>query len=280
MECVLIASGSKGNSVYIGNDADAVVIEAGVGYLRRTLESLTLDASRVRALCVTHEHSDHVRSAKAFVKSMGIPVCGTGGTLDAALRGGYLPQSARMISCHTGVPETFGDLRVTPFRTHHDAAEPCGFVVEDSDSRIGICLDTHAVTPAMLETLRSCDAVVLESNYCTDAMQTDRFPACGDCQHCGAACRGSRDVTRLYPRYLKDRIRGDGHLSNEASAQILAQISGDISVAALAHLSENYNRPNLARRSAVDAAGESGMAIYVSDQLSGYREERLVRFTV
>lgn len=280
MECVLLASGSKGNSIYIGNDTDAVVIDAGVGYLKRTLEDLSLDTSRVRALCVTHEHSDHVRSAKAFVKAMKIPVYGTGGTLDASVRGGFLPQTAKLVVCRDKIPETAGSLCVTAFRTWHDAAEPSGFVIDDGAARIGVCLDTHEVTPAMLDILRGCDAVVLESNYCSSAMQNDTFPDCAACRSCGARCCGNRRVLRLYPRYLKDRIREDGHLSNENSAAAQRLLAGDVGVLALAHLSENYNRPNLARESAEDAAGESGTKIYVSDQLPGYREQRLVRFTV
>lgn len=280
MECVLLASGSKGNSIYIGNDTDAVIIDAGIGYLKRTLEDMSLDTSRVRALCVTHEHSDHVRSARAFVKAMKVPVYGTGGTLDAAIRGGFLPQTAKLTICRDRMQEHAGDLSVTSFRTWHDAAEPSGFIIDDENAKIGVCLDTHKVTDAMLNLLHSCDAVILESNYCSCAMQTDQFPDCTACRSCGAQCAGNRKVLRLYSRYLKNRIQDDGHLSNETSAAIQRRLAGDVGIIALAHLSENYNRPNLARESAEDAAGESGTEIYVSDQLPAYRERRLVRFTV
>lgn len=280
MECVLLASGSKGNSIYIGNNTDAVIIDAGLGYLKRTLEDLSLDTSRIRALCVTHEHSDHVRSAKAFVKAMKIPVYGTSGTLDASIRGGFLPQTARLTVCRDRIPVDAGGLSVTTFRTWHDAAEPSGFVIDDGDARIGVCLDTHEITATMLDVLRSCDAVVLESNYSSCAMQTDRFPDCAACRSCGAQCCGNRKVLRLYPKYLKDRIRNDGHLSNENSADVQRLLAKNVGIIALAHLSENYNRPNLAREAAEDAAGEAGTEIYVSDQLPEYRERRLVRFIV
>jgi phosphoribosyl 1,2-cyclic phosphodiesterase len=280
MECVLLASGSKGNSIYVGNDTDAVVIDAGIGYLKRTLESLSLEISRVRALCVTHEHFDHVRSAKAFVKTTKIPAYGTGGTLDASVRGGFLPQTTKFVVCRDRVSEIVGGLSITAFHTRHDAAEPSGFVVDDGDARVGVCLDTHEVTPAMLEILRSCDAVVLESNYCSSAMQNNTFPGCTTCRNCAAHCCGNHHVLRLYPQYLKDRIRAVGHLSNENSAAVQRLLAGNVSIIALAHLSENYNRPNLARESAEDATGESGTMIYVSDQLPEYREQRLVRFTL
>ena len=280
MECVLLASGSKGNSIYIGNDEDAVVIDAGVGYLKRTIEDLSLDTSRIRALCLTHEHSDHVRSAKAFVKAMKIPVYGTGGTLNASVHDGFLPQTAKLTICHDRTATMAGNLSITTFRTYHDAAEPSGFLIDDGDTRIGICLDTCKVPDTMQEILRGCDAVILESNYCTDAMKTDVFPKCPECRTCGAYCSGNCKVLRLYPRYLKDRIRQDGHLSNEASSEIIRALAQDIGTFALAHLSENYNRPNLARLAAEDAVRESGSVIHVSDQLPGYRERRMVRFIV
>lgn len=280
MECVLLASGSKGNSIYIGNDEDAVVIDAGLGYLKRRSEDLSLDTSRIRALCLTHEHSDHVRSAKAFIKATRVPVYGTGGTLNTSVRGGYLPETARLTICHDRTAIMAGNLSVTSFRTYHDAAEPSGFVIDDGDTRVGVCLDTCKVTDAMLGMLRECDAVILESNYCTDAMRDDVFPKCPACRACGAHCSGNCKVLLRYPRYLKDRICEDGHLSNEDSAKIVHKLAKDVGIFALAHLSENYNRPNLARLTAENAVKKSDAVIHVSDQLPAYREQRLVRFIV
>ncbi|HJJ79624.1 MAG TPA: hypothetical protein O0X74_02475, partial [Methanocorpusculum sp.] len=45
MDCVLLASGSKGNCIYIGNGTDAVVVDAGIGYLKRTLEEYRIKHS-------------------------------------------------------------------------------------------------------------------------------------------------------------------------------------------------------------------------------------------
>ena len=280
MDCVLLASGSKGNCIYIGNGTDAVVVDAGIGYLKRTLEAYQLPADTVRALCVTHEHADHVRSAKAFLKAAKVPAAASGGTLSAMQKAGLLSQASEKILMHDRVGVDFGTLTVTAFRTYHDAAEPTGFLIEDGESRIGVCLDTHTVSDTMLTALCSCDAVVLESNYSEEAMKTDRFPACRECRMCGVSCGGDCAVKRIYPRYLKDRIREDGHLSNEVSAKTLAVLKDHVGCVALAHLSENYNRPNLAREKAEDAAGESGCVIYVSDQLPEYREKRMVRFSV
>jgi hypothetical protein len=132
----------------------------------------------------------------------------------------------------------------------------------------------------MMTALCSCDAVVLESNYSEEAMKTDRFPACRECRLCGASCGGDCAVKRVYPRYLKDRIREDGHLSNEVSSKTLSVLKDHVGCVALAHLSENYNRPNLAREKAEEAARESGCVIHVSDQLPEYREKRMVRFSI
>lgn len=280
MDCVLLASGSKGNCIYIGNESDSIVIDAGLGYLMRTLQSMHLNTENLRGLCVTHEHSDHVRSAKAFVKAARVPVFASGGTLNALERENILSASAKRFVCHEHIPVQAGGLKITTFRAYHDAAEPTGFVIDDGDARIGICLDTHEVSDTMKTILSACDAVVLESNYCSEAMKSDRFPECELCRSCGANCQGNNCVLRVYPRYLKDRIQKDGHLSNEASSECIAELSKDVGIIALAHLSENYNRPNIAREMALAAAGESGTEIYVSDQLAEYRERRLVRFEV
>ena len=280
MDCVLIASGSKGNCIYVGNGSDAVVVDAGVGYLKRTLEENGLSTEKVRALCVTHEHSDHCRSAKAFLKALHIPAAASGGTLSALAGMGQLTAGTEHITFHAGESRMFGGLEVTSFRTYHDAAEPTGYVIDDGTARIGICLDTHKVSDAMTAVLKSCDAVVLESNYSEPAMKTDRFPLCRECRRCGAECGGNCQVMRLYPQYLKDRIREDGHLSNERSAETLGVLKNDVGTIALAHLSENYNRPNIARLSAEAALGESGSRLFVSDQLPFYREKRMVRFSV
>lgn len=280
MDCVLLASGSKGNCIYVGNDADSVVIDAGLGYLMRTLQGMHLNTDTIRGLCITHEHADHVRSAKAFVKAAHVPVFASGGTHAALTLGNIIPASAERVICHEHIPVQAGGLKITSFRAYHDAAEPTGFVIDDGDSRIGICLDTHEVSDTMTTILSACDAVVLESNYCSMAMKTDRFPECEICRACGAECQGNKCVLRVYPRYLKDRIQKDGHLSNEASSECIAGLSKDVGIIALAHLSENYNRPNIARETALAAAGESGTEIFVSDQLAEYRERRLVRFEV
>ncbi len=280
MDCVLLASGSKGNCIYVGNDADSVVIDAGLGYLMRTLQGMHLNTDTIRGLCITHEHADHVRSAKAFVKAAHVPVFASGGTHAALTLGNIIPASAERVICHEHIPVQAGGLKITSFRAYHDAAEPTGFVIDDGDSRIGICLDTHEVSDTMTTILSACDAVVLESNYCSLAMKTDRFPECEICRACGAECQGNKCVLRVYPRYLKDRIQKDGHLSNEASSECIAGLSKDVGIIALAHLSENYNRPNISRETALAAAGESGTEIFVSDQLAEYRERRLVRFEV
>lgn len=280
MDCIIFASGSKGNCIYVGNETDAVIVDAGMGYVKRVLESYKINTETIRALCVTHEHLDHARSAKAFVNAVKVPVYATGGTLEALTRENMISCSAKRVCMHEKIPLEVGGLSITVFRTYHDAAEPSGFVIDDGDARIGVCLDTHKVSDSMYAVLSGCDAVVLESNYSAVAMQTDHFPSCSVCRKCGAECMGNSCVKRLYPRYLKDRIRDDGHLSNEASSDVIKNLSWEVGTIALAHLSENYNRPNIAREAAETASGESECRIYVSDQLLEYRERRLVKFSV
>jgi len=280
MDCVMLASGSKGNCIYVGNDADGVVIDAGIGYIARIITENKLPLSNIRALLLTHEHSDHIRSAKAFLKSQKIPVAGSGGTIDMAERAGVIPAAQKKIQMRVDQEIMFNSLSIHTFRSYHDAAEPTGFIIDDGESRIGICLDTHQVSDTIFNQLSSCDAVILESNYSEKAMQTDTFEPCEHCRHCGADCGGYNAVRFTYPRYLKDRIIQDGHLSNEASSVVISHLKESVGLFALAHLSENYTRPNIARRKAEEALGESHAELYVSDQFPMYREKRMVKFTI
>lgn len=276
----MLASGSKGNCIYIGNDTDSVVVDAGVGYIARLITENRLPLPNLRALLLTHEHSDHIRSAKALLKSQKIPVGGSGGTLKRAELAGVIPQSSSKILMHENQKIELNSLSIHSFRSYHDAAEPTGFIIDDGDARIGICLDTHKVSETMFSQLKSCDAVIIESNYSEKAMKTDAFDPCEKCLHCGAECGGHCPVRFIYPRYLKDRIIQDGHLSNEASASVISELKETVGVFALAHLSENYNRPNIARNKAEDALRESHATLYVSDQFPMYREKRMVKFTI
>jgi len=236
MRCTILASGSKGNCVFLEGRSGALLIDAGLS-LKETLlrmNAASLDADQVRGVLVTHEHGDHIRGLDVLARRLNIPVHATEGTLRDFL--GHRRTSVKLIEtnrCRYHERFKIGDFSVEPFATSHDAAEPCGYIIREDDLTFGYCTDTGIITPLMLDLLRRCDAIVLESNHCPDMLQNGP-----------------------YPESLKRRIRSKrGHLSNTAAARCLQVLGTDVPQVILAHLSEMNNTPARAMSSAREGLG-------------------------
>ncbi|WP_321506247.1 MBL fold metallo-hydrolase [uncultured Methanoregula sp.] len=236
MRCTVLASGSKGNSVVLEGCGGSILVDAGLS-ARETLLRMGragLDPEQIQAIIVTHEHGDHVRGLDVLCRKLELPVYATEGTLADFLnhrRTSSKPLESRVCRYHE--PFRIGDFLIEPFATSHDAAEPCGFIITEGDCRIGYCTDTGILTPRMLDLLRVCDGIVLESNHCPDMLENGP-----------------------YPESLKRRIRSKrGHLSNPAAAACLQGFGKDVPHVILAHLSEMNNTPEKAMGSAREGLG-------------------------
>jgi phosphoribosyl 1,2-cyclic phosphodiesterase len=236
MEVTILASGSKGNCAYIRGDSGALLVDAGLS-ARETMRRLRLaggDETLIEAILVTHEHADHVSGVNVLARRLGVPVYATEGTL----AGFNMRKSSNGITtetCTCGWRFPVGDFTIEPFAASHDALEPCGYCIEEGGIRIGCCTDTGTITSGMMDVLRSCDAVLLESNHCPDMLKSGP-----------------------YPEFLKRRIRSkSGHLSNEDAARCLQALGGSIHIAVLAHMSEVNNTQNR-----VLASARSGLGLY------------------
>lgn len=245
--CVL-ASGSSGNCTFIGTETTRILIDAGLS-ARKTTERLAEIGERVEdisAICVSHEHGDHISGIRVLQKTHGIPVYANGGTLDAILR----DSKQAGLDCRrftTGSPFTIGDLTVEPFSVPHDAYEPVGFVLRAGTFSIGIVTDLGVVTNLVREKLRKCHAVVIEANHDEELLH---------------------EAPR--PWSLKQRIRGNqGHLSNRAAATLMAEIAGDgLQHLFLAHLSSDCNSPRHARATFETLLAKAGHT-HVTVRLTG-----------
>ena len=236
MRCTILASGSKGNCVFLEGRSGALLIDAGLS-LKETLLRMkvaSLDAGQVGGVLVTHEHGDHIRGLDVLARRLTIPVHATEGTLhDFLCHRRTSDKQIDMNRCRYHELFRIGDFSVEPFATSHDAAEPCGYIVREDDLTFGYCTDTGIITPHVLELLRRCDAIVLESNHCPDMLQNGP-----------------------YPESLKRRIRSKrGHLSNTAAARCLQTLGKDVPQVILAHLSEMNNTPARAMSSAREGLG-------------------------
>ena len=227
-----LCSSSGGNASYLGSFAGGILFDAGIG-IRNYQKAMCLAGvppESVRAICVTHEHSDHVQGLHAIAVRYGLPVYGSQGTIDALLEKGILTGEEKIYILEE--PEEIAGFLVTPFRTPHDSAESTGFHIDlESGQSVGICTDLGYPSDEVLRGLLGCDFVLLESNY-------DRK----------MLLNGS------YPPYLKQRIRSrHGHLSNDQCAQTIEQLVYHGSTRfVLGHLSQENNRPEIALSHSVE----------------------------
>ena len=229
--CIL-GSGSSGNCTYVASRDTAVLIDAGMNArkVEQRLEAIQVDPATIRGICVTHEHADHTAGLRVLQKRYGMPVYVNGGTMDALMRS----EDLKSLQCKqfiTGSCFELGNLKIEAFSVPHDAYDPVGFVITCGDARVGVVMDMGIPTSLVRERLRNCHAVVVEANHDEEMLM--------------AAQR---------PWYLKQRIMGrQGHLSNSRAAEMLADIASPrLAQVFLAHLSEECNRPDLARQTAHD----------------------------
>ena len=242
MKVISLQSGSNGNCFYVEAGDVALLVDAGIS--GRTAEQRLAQHGRdirdVQGLFVTHDHSDHIRCLGVFQRKFGLPVYITRETLRAAMSGGKLGRIEQVNYFRAGESVVFtqpdSTVTVSSIPTPHDSADGVAYVIEDSSGkRVGILTDLGHVWDGLREVLRSLDAVVIESNYDPQMLEWGN-----------------------YPWRLKRRIRGHGgHLSNLEAAQLIEQSRTDrLRWAALCHLSEDNNCPEVARRTHQKILGE------------------------
>ncbi|MDA0322159.1 MAG: MBL fold metallo-hydrolase [Verrucomicrobia bacterium] len=232
MKICVLASSSSANCTYIESGRTRILIDAGLSAKETTvrLASIGVEPGSIQAICVSHEHSDHIAGLRVLHQRHGIPLYANSGTSDAV---SSLPRNDclgwKVFS--TGAPFLVGDLRIEPFSVPHDAYEPVGFVISDLTDRVGIVTDMGTATELIRQRLRGCHGLVIETNYDDDLL---------------------RDSKRPWP--LKQRIMGrQGHLSNQHAAEMIAEIlSPQLRRVYLAHLSNDCNRPELAMKAMRD----------------------------
>jgi phosphoribosyl 1,2-cyclic phosphodiesterase len=224
----VLGSGSEGNAILVEAGATRVLVDAGFSArdLTRRLQQLGVRPESVRAIIATHDHGDHTRGIGVFARQHQATVYMTERTREAC---GYLLRGSESTVCYQpGRPFMIGSLRVEPFLTAHDAAEPVGVTLVDESSglRAGVATDLGRPTAQTRHGLSGADFLVLEANHDEELLR-------------GAS----------YPWSVKQRIASShGHLSNAAAARLATElVHPGLAGVLLAHLSAECNRPELAR---------------------------------
>lgn len=221
-----IASGSNGNCYYIGTNSEAVLVDAGISCreIENRMARLALSLKNVKAVFVSHEHSDHIQGLAVLAKKWKLPVYITTNTL----RVGRVPlHDHPVFSFRCSEPVTVGSFTVIPFSKAHDAADAHSFVITSNGVKVGVFTDIGAPCANLVRHFSECDAAFLEANY------DEQMLAQGH-----------------YPVHLKNRIRGGlGHLSNRQALELFKTHKPPfMSHLVLAHLSKNNNCPTLVQR--------------------------------
>jgi phosphoribosyl 1,2-cyclic phosphodiesterase len=243
-----LGSGSGGNALVVEAGGSKLLVDCGFGPREACarLARLGIEPADLSGVLITHEHSDHIGGAFKLASRYGLTVWLTSGTLSAVQSARNVLPRTELIVGDAGF--AVGDIEVLPYPVPHDAREPVQFVFFDGRSRLGVLTDSGGVTPHIERCLRECSALFLECNHDADML------ASGD-----------------YPPYLKARIAGRfGHLDNTAAAGLLRKLdSPTLQHVVAAHLSEQNNRPELARRALADALGCTEDWIGVAEQGGG-----------
>jgi phosphoribosyl 1,2-cyclic phosphodiesterase len=224
IEICALASGSNGNSYYVGNGEEAILVDAGIStkQLLLRMKSRGLDPGRIRAVFLSHEHSDHARGIQVLSKRQAVNIWmskRTWGSLPVYFRPPYVKFFT------PGETVTIGTFRVHTFLKNHDAAEPCSFRISHGDKSVGVFTDIGAPCDRVKNALQECQAAFMESNY--DEKMLWEGP---------------------YPWPLKQRVASDvGHLSNLQALQLVQEYAHPhLECLFLSHLSQENNTPAMA----------------------------------
>jgi phosphoribosyl 1,2-cyclic phosphodiesterase len=216
-------SGSNGNCYYVGNGQEAILVDAGISCreTERRMARIGLSMQTVKAIFVSHEHTDHISGIPVLAKKYQLPVYITDATL---YHGNIDIKREQVVTFKPYEPVQIGQLAIQAFPKFHDAAEPHSFIVNGNNVNIGIFTDIGSPCDHLTLHFKYCHAAFLEANYDEEMLE-----------------KGS------YPRHLKNRIRGGhGHLSNKQALELFKRHRPPFMThLLLSHLSQNNNSPTL-----------------------------------
>ncbi len=238
-------SGSSGNCSYIGDTKSGFLIDAGVDpkTVAEGLAAYKIPMESVKGICVTHDHSDHMRFAYALLKKYRhMALYCTPRALNGMLRRHNVSRRLKdyQVNIYKEIPFAIDNFTVTAFEVMHDGSDNVGFYVEHDDRAFAIATDLGCISERVDYYMRRADYLMIESNYDLNML---RFGP--------------------YPEYLKARIQNvNGHLDNKVTARYLADIYTErLRYVFLCHLSHDNNSPEVALEESRGALVAKGLKV-------------------
>lgn len=220
-----LASGSKGNCIYLGTDQTKILIDAGMSTraIKKKLAEINVDIEDIDAILISHEHTDHIQGLRVLAYRMGIPVFANQETAKGIVSHFHDCPKFKIFS--TGETFAYRDLTIHPFSIQHDTLDPVAFTIRYQGLKLGFCTDLGFATSLVRNQLKECDYLYVEANHQPSMVH--------------ASAR---------PLYYKQRILSrSGHLSNEACGDLLKDVAhSQLKHVHLAHLSSECNSPETA----------------------------------
>ncbi len=242
--CIL-ASGSKGNAIYISDGRTSILVDAGLSgvAIERRFQQRGLCPESLDAIIVSHEHADHIQGVGVLSRRYNLPVYMNSKTTSAIESG--LGDIKELINFECGATFHINTLAIHPFSISHDAEDPAGFTISQNGSKIAIATDLGIATRMVKSHLKECNLIIIEANH--DPKMLFEGP---------------------YPWPTKQRISSRvGHLSNEDSSHLLQEVKHDkLQHVVLAHLSETNNTPQKAFAQVCKAINVNDVQLHVARQ--------------
>lgn len=225
-----LASGSSGNCYYLGTDDYGILVDSGIGVrtIKKSLKEYGLALERVRAVFVTHDHADHIKSVGTLGEKYGIPIYATPETHVGINKNYCMTEkltSASIRYIYKDETIELGDFKITAFEVSHDGTDNVGYCIEADGKVFSFLTDLGEITPVAAHYICKAHYLVIEANYDEEMLKMGP-----------------------YPQHLKERIVGPrGHMSNRKTAEFLAEnMNEGLKHIWLCHLSKDNNHPDLA----------------------------------
>lgn len=235
-----LASGSKGNSIYLGTKQTKILIDAGISGKATIarLSEINVDIADIDAILITHDHGDHIQGLRVLACKLGIPVFANHETAKGIVEAFHDCPKFKIFS--TGETFEFGDLEIHPFSVQHDTVDPVAFTIRVDDLKLGFCTDLGFVTSLVQNHLKECDYLYVEANHQPSMVHSSARPM-------------------VYKQRVLSR---SGHLSNEACGNLLSQVHhSKLKHAHLAHLSTECNTPETALQVIHEILEKNGVSL-------------------